>query len=294
MAMNKRDLNNKIDLREIVKRKRAGELDIHINSATEEVTINTDQVVIDGAYQRNLSMTWARKIARDFDPEMFGKPLVARRPDGKFAVIDGQHRVAALRILYPKQAVTFRADLDINADTVQRQAKAFNARNTNVRKTGTGDELRALIAEENPEALAYQHIIESLGYRTKWGGGKTKPGQVGPYVFKAVRKFCSTSWEEDLADALAVCSRAWGANGFALNSAFIVGVALMFRRYRHDPRFNAERLADKIRGKTPMALAADAKARAELDSTRHEYGTRTLLRHIYNQRLDPKNQLPEF
>lgn len=283
-----------IDLRIIKKKQRAGTASVHINSSSEEITVTIDQVVIDGTYQRNLSMTWARKIAKDFDPEMFGKPLLARRSDGKYAVIDGQHRIAALRILYPNQSVTFQADLEINADTQTKQAKSFTARNTYVKRTSSGDELRALIAGEDPEALQYQEILFGNGYRHKWGGGRTRPGEVGPYVFKSVRKFCRDTWASDLDGALKVWTAAWGVSGFPVDSALLVGIALVFRRFSNDIRFNPDRLADRIRKKTPMALAADGNVRAQIDSTRKEYGARILLRNLFNQRLDPKNQLPEF
>lgn len=48
--------------------------------------------------QRDLRPGWAAQIAADFDPDRLTPPLVSKRDD-KFYVIDGQHRVEALRLM---------------------------------------------------------------------------------------------------------------------------------------------------------------------------------------------------
>lgn len=48
--------------------------------------------------QRDLRPGWAAQIAADFDPDRFSPPLLSLR-DGKFYVIDGQHRIEAMRLM---------------------------------------------------------------------------------------------------------------------------------------------------------------------------------------------------
>src|SRR3990167_4119708 len=52
-----------------------------------------------GDYQRTLDEARVKKIVDNYDPHLIGTILVARRSDGSLWVIDGQHRVAALRLL---------------------------------------------------------------------------------------------------------------------------------------------------------------------------------------------------
>lgn len=283
--------NNPIDLRTIKEPKREG---VHINSATEEVVISTDDVIVDDSYQRHLSEKWAKEIARNFDHEKFGKPKVANRGSGRYAVIDGQHRIAALRIKWPGQRVTFVADLVKVGDGVKSEAKQFLAQNASVKKPDTGTILHAKLREGDPDAIAFYRIVEECGYVVKRGGGRARPKQIHPYVFKASMKFCRDTWQDDLRDALITLSMAWGRETFSLTSAFIVGVAMMFRRYRADERFNPDRLVSSLSRHAAPAIASKGVARAALDSTRQEYGTRTVLRDLYNSRLSAKNQLPEF
>lgn len=292
MAM-KQPEDNRIDLREILRKKREGEGDVHINSATEEVVISTEDVIVDDSYQRHLSEKWAKEIARGFDPEKFGKPKVARRANGKYAIIDGQHRIAALRIKWPERRVTFVADLVLAAG-VHTEAKQFLAHNANTKKPDTGTILHARLREGDKNAIAFYQIVEGAGYKVKRGGGRAKPWQIHPYVFKSVENYCRDTWQQDLRDALGVMRKAWGVDTFPLTSAFVVGVALMFRRYRDDHRFDPDHLAHRLSRHAAPALSAKCNARAALDSTRQEYGARTVLRELYNVRLAPKNQLPEF
>lgn len=48
--------------------------------------------------QRELRPGWAAQIAGDFDPDRFSPPLLSLR-HGKHYVIDGQHRIEAMRIM---------------------------------------------------------------------------------------------------------------------------------------------------------------------------------------------------
>lgn len=47
--------------------------------------------------QRGLNPARVDRIASDFDPEHLGTPTVNQRADGHFYVLDGQHRIEALR-----------------------------------------------------------------------------------------------------------------------------------------------------------------------------------------------------
>lgn len=286
--------DNRIDLREILRKKQDSERGIHISSATEEIVISTEDVIVDDTYQRHLSEKWAREIAKSFDPEKFGKPKVARRSNGKYAVIDGQHRIAALRIKYPKTRVTFVADLVKTSEGVKTEAKQFLANNASIKKPDTGTVLHALLREGNEDAIAFYQIVEDAGYKVKRGGGRGKPWQVHPYVFKSVSKYCGDTWQQDLRDALHVTRSAWGTDTFPMTSALLTSVALMFRRYRNNPAFDPKHLISRLQRHAAPALAAKGNARAALDSTRQEYGCRTILRDLYNVRLSANNQLPEF
>jgi hypothetical protein len=53
---------------------------------------------VNGRAQRELRPGWAAQIAAEFDPDRFLPPLVSKR-EHKFYVIDGQHRIEAMRVM---------------------------------------------------------------------------------------------------------------------------------------------------------------------------------------------------
>lgn len=255
---------------------------VHIRTTTEEIEISTEDVEIKD-YQRKFSPSWARWIAKNFDVQKFDKPLVAPLASGKYAVIDGQHRIAALRIRFSGHPVTFVADVDPDATTMAQQAKRFSGRNHYVRKTSTGDHLRALIVEGDTDAMAFQDILDEAGYTIKWGGGKTRPGMIPPAVFKGVRTKCPTTWRRDLVDALDVCNRAYGTTDFPLDSDFVVGLVLFLRTYRDDPMFDRDRFVGKISEHLPRALYTKAQTLKALgEAGSNVYGVRKVLVSTYN------------
>ena len=60
--------------------------------------VTVSDLLVNPRAQRELRPGWAAQIASDFDPDRFQPPLVSLR-DGEHYVIDGQHRVEALRIM---------------------------------------------------------------------------------------------------------------------------------------------------------------------------------------------------
>lgn len=267
---------------------------VHIGSSTEELTLSVADLVVDDTYQRPLSMSWARKIAREFDEKKFGKPLVVRRPDGKYAIIDGQHRIWALRIKWPNVAVTVKCDVLIDSATVEEQATKFLAHNAEVKKPDTGTILKAMIAEGDPDALTYRDILLEAGYRMKSGGGRATPREIHAYVFKNTKRLVGSAWADILRETLSVTFEAWGTTHYPLSSQLLGGISLFLYRFRHHENYDRKRLIRNLQRVTPLDLDRDGKSMAAMRRTRAEYGTRALIRDLYNTKLQPENRLPEF
>lgn len=60
--------------------------------------ITVSDLTVNPRAQRDLRPGWAAQIATAFDPDRFQPPLVSYR-DGEYHIIDGQHRIEALRIM---------------------------------------------------------------------------------------------------------------------------------------------------------------------------------------------------
>jgi hypothetical protein len=95
--------------------------------------IETDKLVVDDSYQREIGRRGAHnvaQIAEAFDWSKFAPVIVAPVEGGKFAIVDGQHRTTAAML----RGLTSVPCHIVQADRAQ-QAAAFAAVNGNITKT---------------------------------------------------------------------------------------------------------------------------------------------------------------
>ena len=123
--------------------------------------VRIDALGIDDAYQRPLgkhNLRAIRAIAAAFSWSKFSPVLVAPAPGGRFAVIDGQHRVHAAAVCgfeeVPAQVVLLsRAE----------QARAFVGVNTSAVRPSLPQVYRAALAAGEPWAVGAQAAVEEAG-----------------------------------------------------------------------------------------------------------------------------------
>jgi hypothetical protein len=133
----------------------------------EDVTL--DQLYIDEKYQRLLNESMIKK-AGQFKPELYSPLRLYHRPDGKFAIFDGQHEsvLAAIYCTNPEtmtlQAQVFEHDPNAsNEECVEVEAKLFKEVNVNRTSVSQVAQLRTDIAASVKEALEVRNTLVELG-----------------------------------------------------------------------------------------------------------------------------------
>lgn len=125
--------------------------------------IPLDLLKVDEAYQRDLKHAFVEKIAREFNPILFGALEVSER-DGFYWVIDGQHRLAALHLMdWPgnvKVPCHVRRHL-----AREKEASHFSRFNTMRRKPTPYDLFRADRVALDEAALEVQQVLADLELR---------------------------------------------------------------------------------------------------------------------------------
>lgn len=123
--------------------------------------IETPALLIDRTYQRDILEKGAaniRRIVTSFRWSRFGALLVADRGDGRFAVIDGQHRtVAAVLLSIPKVPCL------VITCSIEEEARSFAAVNGGVTQLHGLQIYRARLAAKAPEAVALQKLCDDCG-----------------------------------------------------------------------------------------------------------------------------------
>ena len=128
-----------------------------------EMVINSKFLEVPRSYyQRTLNANRVKRIAAEFDERIANAPKVSYR-DGHYYVFDGQHTIAARKLL------NNNCDLNIvckvySGLTEQQEAMLF-AQQTGISAPLTaGAKLRAKIHGGDPEAIAFQSATQRAGF----------------------------------------------------------------------------------------------------------------------------------
>ena len=141
-----------------------------------------DQLQIDQEYQRSLdagsSQTLIRRIAVHWDWGLCQPLFVARRADGGFYVVDGQHRLAAARL----RGDIWQLPCVVSSfATMADEAASFVALNQQRRPLSALDLFKAALAAGDDEAKAIVRALEAAGLTlaTTTNNQLMKAGAVG-------------------------------------------------------------------------------------------------------------------
>lgn len=180
------------------------------------------KMIIDSRLQRGLDWRRVNKMAVEFDRDAVGTITVSERPNGVYHIIDGQHRVEALRIAEGEDAkVDCRVFHGLNKEDEARLFRLYN----NTAKLLALTKFLVRIEENEPVAITINKILEDHGWRVKAGTGEGCFAAVS-----AIEKI----WNRD-AEAvdrtIAAVTRAWGHNSSAVQGSIVEGIGMVFARY---------------------------------------------------------------
>ena len=115
-----------------------------------------DDLKTDYSYQRALDEKRVKKIAQDFKPEISGVITVSRRKDGSMYVVDGNHRISAMKAIGRK----YTEAKIIDGLSQTEEAELFGLLNTSQKKPTFNEVLNASISSGNKEAVAYKELLD--------------------------------------------------------------------------------------------------------------------------------------
>lgn len=114
-----------------------------------------DQLFVDDRYQRPVSH-FADQIVGDWNPMQVGALIVAERADGTFAVVDGQHRLAAARTIGER----FLPCVVLREITLEQEAELFAKLQTERRNVRPTQRFRAEVVAGKPRAVFIARELE--------------------------------------------------------------------------------------------------------------------------------------
>ena len=206
-------------------------------------SIPTEELFVD-TYQRiNIKMPKVLRIVNQFDPGILGIIKVSRR-DGKYYVIDGQHRVLACKMM---NVSTMKAEV-IEGLTIEEEAEKFlkmNGANGEVTPLSAFDVFNAKVVAKQPIAVSVKDIVESHGFAIGYGNVMS---------VKKLMRLHDKYGALILDRAFKVIRKAWNGDKSALNSYVMSGVIEFVATYDGIPAYSDVALAKQLPKVSPKEL----------------------------------------
>lgn len=219
-----------------------------------EMVINSKFLEVPRSYyQRNLNANRVKRIAAEFDERIANAPKVSYR-DGHYYVFDGQHTIAARKLL------NNNCDLNIvckvySGLTEQQEALLF-AQQTGVSAPLTaGAKMRAKIRGGDPEAIAFLNATNRAGFGLSFAQShaKWKIACIAT-AFAEYRKHGARIYT----DALRVLAEAWEGDIDSLRAEVLQGVTQFVALYDHE--YDPIRLIRQLQRTSPVAIYRSGQA----------------------------------
>jgi hypothetical protein len=207
-----------------------------IEQEAELQWVPLSQTQVNEVAQRDFNPKWAAELAANFDTEEMGNPVVNHRDDGWFNIIDGQHRVAALKLHlgdgnWEERFVECRTYEGLSD---REEAEKFLKLQTRL-KPHSFDDFRVSVSAGRETEAEISRIAGEMGLRI----ARSKSGISATGTLKKVYK---RGGQEVLARTLMIIRDAYGEAGF--EAAVIDGISLFCQRYAGE--VDDDRLVKKL------------------------------------------------
>ena len=172
--------------------------------------------------QREFKENHAESLASDFDLEAMGYPVVNKR-DGNYYVVDGQHRIAALKIIgYGDQAVQCEVFEDL---TEAEEAELFLRRDRR-RAVQAFDRFKIGVVADREIETDIDRIVRANGLRVANDQAPTSIGAVS-----ALERTYRAGGAKTLARTLRILRDSFPDDYLAFRREMIEGAGLVCQRY---------------------------------------------------------------
>lgn len=221
-------------------------------------------------------------FSSQFDVDQLGYIVVNRRADGKWYIVDGQHRTELMRAVgWGDQRI--QAEL-FEGLSQQEEAELFNARNDR-RAVRKFDHFRISVTAGDARATDITNIVASVGLvitDQQTDGSVTAVDKLEK-IYEGGGITSAREGRAALARTLTAIKQAWGTSPAGFNGALLHGLGLVQLRYNGaiDQKALATKLAP-VKGGAP-GLLGNARALREMSGRPVHHCVASIVVDIYNK-----------
>ena len=207
-------------------------------------------------YQRILNMKNVAGIVKNFDPAKLGVLVVSHRADGTYAVLDGQHRLTALRRLGYDAANC----IVLEGMTIRQEADYFRRQNENKQSLRINDTFNASLWAEDAESLRIKELMDKYGFRHGKSGQPMCICAIG-----ALQHILRRFGDRTLELTLACIAATWPHDSTILRGEMLAGLGEFWRRYGE--KLPVAQFEARMRKHLPMEMYQEARRRTQGKTT---------------------------
>lgn len=178
---------------------------------------------VDHAYQRPLSSKHAKKLAADFKWLSFQPLSIVIKPDGRYTVVDGQHRLQACKAI---PQITKLPCYVVPTASQQAQAQAFVEINDSHKRVSGLEKFRAALVAKDPITVAVAKACEDAGIKIVAGMAAAPMTTASPALLVSLAR---THGIPPVRRGLGLMAIAWRKEPGAFSKAMMKAVILTCR-----------------------------------------------------------------
>lgn len=241
--------------------------------------IRVGDLVFDQDYQRKVNKNMIKKISEKYDRHLLDAIRVSKR-DGKYLVLDGKHRVTAIKEHLGDDDTKVWCQVFTDIETYEEEALLFTLQQSS-RKLSAIDNYNARIEARDELMLLIQNVVELNGFHIN---ALKEDYNIG--CVSALEKIAKEYDVEILSKALRIISETWNGNKPYLTGPIIRGLVEII--YTFDEQFD-----EKIFIKSLSRISiTQLKRDATLGNTSKEYSIAML--NYYNSSTRKKLDIKSF
>lgn len=229
-------------------------------------------------YQRKHSPMKVKNIVKNFDPVGLGLIYVSKR-DGKYYVIDGQHRYLAIKAKGLKNVEC----LVFEGLTYEEESRAFVYFNT-IKNANRLDRANALLEADDARILKIKSVVEKVGLELDFKG----TGR-GIRAFTAIERIFDQGGEKHLENVLRLLLDCFGHDNKAFLNYMLLGFHDFVRMY--DGEYKRNDLVKSMKKIGVNVLEMKAKEFRQVHGDSMPKTVRMAIVYFYNRGRRKENKL---
>ncbi|MEV6281040.1 DUF6551 family protein [Nocardia sp. NPDC051832] len=215
---------------------------------------------VDPSYQRELDLPRVRHMVKNWDRRLVGVVEVSdrgpRHPQGRYALINGQHRWAAAGRRDPGAVMVANVRTGLS---VTQEAILFHQIDANTRRLTTWDRWHSREAAGELVVLDIKAVTDSVGLKISM-----TPTDGNIRCTATLERVCRLGGTLLLGNTLRLILQAWGRRLDAVDAPLVTGLSLFLHTYS-DAGLDYRRLVDVLVDFLPGTLKGRAVALREIE-----------------------------